>query len=328
MFRKPKRATNKTALRHRKEGNEVTDNTSQASSSKKQEGDSDSDSDEPDTSALLAEARGHKKQKLTGQNENESSYSSNQPSGLMHEFKEKNKSCNTSEKDLATSTADHHGKEAMSDHSVGFGADGIFRDKSRNKFHAGPIRAAQNVRVTARFDYQPDICKDYKQTGFCGFGDTCIYLHDRGDTLSGWQLEQQWQQQEEAKKKAQEAELDAYLKVQEQRGGAMPIEKAGVASSELDGLPFACHICRKHFVNPVVTNCFHYFCQSCIIKHVQEHGEACPICGKDTFGVFNEPTKLIAKKRKVLGSSKPKSEESWRDFYNQFHTMQGEDFNA
>jgi hypothetical protein len=34
----------------------------------------------------------------------------------------------------------------------------------------GPIRAPSFVRSTARFDYQPDICKDYKETGFCGYG--------------------------------------------------------------------------------------------------------------------------------------------------------------
>lgn len=34
----------------------------------------------------------------------------------------------------------------------------------------GPIRASANIRATVRWDYQPDICKDYKETGFCGFG--------------------------------------------------------------------------------------------------------------------------------------------------------------
>lgn len=34
----------------------------------------------------------------------------------------------------------------------------------------GPIRAPSNLRATVRWDYQPDICKDYKETGFCGFG--------------------------------------------------------------------------------------------------------------------------------------------------------------
>ncbi|MGH0141825.1 UNVERIFIED_CONTAM: hypothetical protein FKN15_005352 [Acipenser sinensis] len=35
----------------------------------------------------------------------------------------------------------------------------------------GPIRAPDHLRATVRWDYQPDICKDYKETGFCGFGD-------------------------------------------------------------------------------------------------------------------------------------------------------------
>lgn len=37
----------------------------------------------------------------------------------------------------------------------------------------GPIRAPTFLRATCRFDYQPDICKDYKETGFCGYGDNC-----------------------------------------------------------------------------------------------------------------------------------------------------------
>ena len=37
----------------------------------------------------------------------------------------------------------------------------------------GPIRAPTFLRATCRFDYQPDICKDYKETGFCGYGDQC-----------------------------------------------------------------------------------------------------------------------------------------------------------
>ena len=37
-------------------------------------------------------------------------------------------------------------------------------------FRKGPIRAPAHLRATVRWDYQPDICKDYKETGFCGFG--------------------------------------------------------------------------------------------------------------------------------------------------------------
>ena len=37
-------------------------------------------------------------------------------------------------------------------------------------YRQGPIRAPAHIRATVRWDYQPDICKDYKETGFCGFG--------------------------------------------------------------------------------------------------------------------------------------------------------------
>ncbi len=26
--------------------------------------------------------------------------------------------------------------------------------------------------------------------GYCGFGDSCIYIHDRGDYKTGWELEE------------------------------------------------------------------------------------------------------------------------------------------
>jgi RING finger protein 113A len=54
---------------------------------------------------------------------------------------------------------------------------------------AGPARAPVHYRAVSRFDYQPDVCKDYKDTGFCGYGDACKFLHDRGDYKTGWQLE-------------------------------------------------------------------------------------------------------------------------------------------
>ncbi len=53
----------------------------------------------------------------------------------------------------------------------------------------GPLRGNAYVRVTARFDYQPDVCKDYKETGYCSYGDTCKFMHDRGDYKSGWELD-------------------------------------------------------------------------------------------------------------------------------------------
>ncbi|OMO79253.1 hypothetical protein CCACVL1_13804 [Corchorus capsularis] len=40
----------------------------------------------------------------------------------------------------------------------------------------GSLRASAHIRVTVRFDYQPDICKDYKETGYCGYVDSCMIV--------------------------------------------------------------------------------------------------------------------------------------------------------
>ncbi|WAQ92892.1 hypothetical protein PtA15_17A374 [Puccinia triticina] len=38
----------------------------------------------------------------------------------------------------------------------------------------GPIKGGpNNIKTITVVDYQPDVCKDYKETGYCGFGDTC-----------------------------------------------------------------------------------------------------------------------------------------------------------
>ncbi|KAL7954374.1 hypothetical protein V8C34DRAFT_317336 [Trichoderma compactum] len=56
----------------------------------------------------------------------------------------------------------------------------------------GPKRSA-NVRYTTVTDYATDVCKDYKITGFCGFGDGCRYAHDRANVKQGRQLDREWE---------------------------------------------------------------------------------------------------------------------------------------
>nr|CAG4650316.1 EOG090X09Q6 [Sida crystallina] len=138
----------------------------------------------------------------------------------------------------------------------------------------GPMRAPANVRATVRWDYQPDLCKDYKETGFCGFGDSCKFLHDRSDYKFGWQLER------------------------EEHGkgdGPEDMSKYEIHSDEED-LPFKCFICRDSFVNPVVTKCDHYFCERCALSHYKK-SQRCFVCSKQTFGVFNPAKKLIERLR-------------------------------
>lgn len=74
------------------------------------------------------------------------------------------------------------------DYRQGFRREHTIANEKGTGTH-GPLRASTNVRMTVRFDYQPDICKDYKETGFCGYGDACKFVHDRGDYKSGWELD-------------------------------------------------------------------------------------------------------------------------------------------
>ncbi|KAG7127018.1 Pre-mRNA-splicing factor cwc-24 like protein [Verticillium longisporum] len=64
----------------------------------------------------------------------------------------------------------------------------------------GPIKAPTNIRTITVIDYTPDTCKDYKQTGFCGFGDNCKFLHAREDYKQGWQLDKEWEDVVKGKK--------------------------------------------------------------------------------------------------------------------------------
>jgi RING finger protein 113A len=94
--------------------------------------------------------------------------------------------------------------------------DGLYHGQKSYKSHikksqevpksmrTGPVRSNNStIRTVTIVDYQPDVCKDYKgrsstffsfvcvltdipssETGFCGFGDTCKFLHDRGTCAS------------------------------------------------------------------------------------------------------------------------------------------------
>lgn len=150
----------------------------------------------------------------------------------------------------------------------------------------GPTRAPANVRGICRFDYQPDICKDYKETGQCPFGDSCIYLHDRSDYKSGWQLEKEWE--EEQRKKAE--------RLARRLAAGLPEESSSESGDE-DEIPFACYICRQPYTNPVATNCEHYFCEKCAMERNKTNAN-CAVCGEPTNGIFNQAPKLLAKLRK------------------------------
>ncbi len=327
MFRKPKK--NKAALFRKKKKRDLDndedgsdDNNAteknvaknkkrfrrRSSSSDEEEGnsfgdtnngddDDDGEQNEESTTSLLQQIKNESKKKGRDSSSNKKSKSD---TGFMHEYNARDKPM--TQKDLATLQSEHHPTNLTNSRSEREKESSATTESAekpaRNKFLAGPIKASKFIRTTSRFDYQPDICKDFKETGFCGFGDSCIYLHDRTDMKTGFQLEQEWELRKKREQEKKEREMEIFCKVV--GGGAYQADDGNVI--EDDGIPFACYLCRGHFNDPIVTQCGHYFCQGCILKRVQEECDpTCPICQQDMCGVFNFPTKLENKKKKVVG---------------------------
>ncbi|KAG8969328.1 RNA-splicing factor [Tulasnella sp. 419] len=138
----------------------------------------------------------------------------------------------------------------------------------------GPQRSNNTIRTVTMMDYQPDVCKDYKETGFCGFGDTCKFLHDRGTYLQGWQLDKLAEKASKQAANADESDSD----------------------SDEEDIPWACFICRKPYTDPIVTRCGHYFCSACAIKRFAKTPK-CAACGQPTGGIFNRADKVVEKMR-------------------------------
>lgn len=165
----------------------------------------------------------------------------------------------------------------------------------------GPVKAPTNIRTITVTDFAPDVCKDYKQTGFCGFGDNCKYLHAREDYKQGWELDKDWEKVgDKAKKGGKGVKSFAEAEDSEEEDAA------------LEGIPFACIICKKPYTNPIVTKCGHYFCEACALQRYRRN-PSCEACGAGTGGVFNGAKnlrKILDKKRERAKKRREKAKEA------------------
>lgn len=167
-------------------------------------------------------------------------------------------------------------------------ANFITKNPNAPSRQVGPLKAPTNIRTITVTDFAPDVCKDYKQTGFCGFGDSCKFLHAREDYKQGWELDRDW-------------EIGTQGKRQQQPGTRRKNEERDDEddNAALDNIPFACIICKESYTSPVITRCGHYFCEKCALQRYRRN-PACAACGTGTGGVFNiakNLKKLLDKKR-------------------------------
>lgn len=148
------------------------------------------------------------------------------------------------------------------------------RDIYSSKFTGslGPIKAPQYYRASCRFDYAMGICKDWKEAGYCGFGDGCIFVHDRSDYKSGYQMEKDWERQQEDLRK------QAY--------GETLVPAPDYEIKEEETAISVCLLCGKEWKEPVITECGHVFCLACALQHYTK-SKKCFECKTDTKGIFN-----------------------------------------
>ncbi|KAG0635475.1 hypothetical protein HOY80DRAFT_981741 [Tuber brumale] len=159
----------------------------------------------------------------------------------------------------------------------------------------GPMKAPSNIRTITITDYAPDVCKDYKQTGFCGFGDTCKFLHAREDYAQGWKLDRDWEIDQKTGKAKNKKGDDSKGEDDEEK--------------ELKDIPFKCIICKGDYKSPIVTKCKHYFCEACAIARYKKTPN-CEICGKRTDGAFSMAKELRKKlERKAVREEERRKKE-------------------
>lgn len=185
----------------------------------------------------------------------------------------------------------------------------IQRNPNAPSKQVGPVKAPTNLRTITILDLQPDVCKDYKQTGFCGFGDSCKFLHAREDYKQGWALERDWEIQTKGKKQAGTTVASA------NRAARLGEESDEEDDKLLEKIPFACVICKKPYKNPIVTRCGHYFCEACALGRYRKN-PSCAACGASTNGVFNGAKmlqRLLDKKRERLDRKREKAREEGRE---------------
>ncbi|GFN16120.1 RNA-splicing factor [Aspergillus tubingensis] len=168
----------------------------------------------------------------------------------------------------------------------------------------GPIKAATNIRTITVTDYSPDVCKDYKQTGFCGFGDNCKFLHDRSDYKQGWELDREWETVTKGKQLKGTVVASADRTTTE--------NKDDDEEAMLEDIPFACFICKGPYREPIVTKCGHYFCEQCALQRYRKD-PSCAACGSATNGLFSTAKrlkKLLERKRELAAKRRQEAIEA------------------
>jgi len=145
--------------------------------------------------------------------------------------------------------------------------------------------------MSGNFDSNPvPICKPFKQNGYCPYGDSCIYIHDRTDYVRSFDLEKRsmddlkgdWRHyQHESRKTGSRKFLEDYKsflkngKSQNAKNAEVSkrkpiIDRFSLATRGLMNTPSQCYRCYRRLKEGTeyrVSSCGHlWFCPVCIEK--------------------------------------------------------------
>ena len=112
-----------------------------------------------------------------------------------------------------------------------------------------------SIEATAVVDYQPDVCKDFWLTGYCGYGDTCKFLHIRDELRQTAPVTKDW-------------EVDNNKKVDQEKERDLSV----------------CAICQHKYTAPVMAECRHIFCKRCFRLRFA-NDKTCVVCGQESAGI-------------------------------------------
>lgn len=185
----------------------------------------------------------------------------------------------------------------------------------------GPVRGTNNVRGTLRIEWigtsgDGGICKDYKETGYCGFGDSCKFAHDRSDYKPSYMLEKEWEAKQQAiqdKKrlcweKRMKRKAAAAAAGQEDPDSDSDSSSASGSDAEA-ALPTGCPACERRWQDcksiPITTVCGHYFCEDCAMANYAKTPK-CMNCDAPTNGIFNSAEAIEDKLRQKKAQQEAK----------------------
>lgn len=171
-------------------------------------------------------------------------------------------------------------------------------EKSAKFFAAvGPTRSFNTIKHTNTIDYNPSRCKDWYEAGYCVFGNSCIFAHDRSDYKFGWEQEIDWEKKQKRKMERRQRRLEAAEQGREDEVSESSEEQELGGDDEdwkYAHIDAQCLICQSQYTSPTLLECGHVFCEGCAQHQYAKTGK-CFKCSKKLNGIFNNGRKVLEK---------------------------------